>query len=304
LSDRMAATKGGDSMLYAMYAVILTSAQDLCVLAAFVCAALLAYTIVMCRRNADETSLLMRHIRRVYYTLWFIFSLTVILYAHFAGVRLLGNDIPGFPPDLTLAIVLLVMGVLIDVLIITASGFKSITIGNVKYEAADINAAVGANLDTATDLSRKIEAQYQVIDFITLGGMDSRQDIAIADDLKRVLDVYLSAQKENDQSIEVIELIDNDLDEAIDKYKLSVNERGILERNIDVLLISQFRRREWYMFIPYKCAITETKMLIILRSRTKIIQAESYLLLGIVSHYEDYLLATGLVDDDTANPDE
>jgi hypothetical protein len=284
----------------------------ICLLAAFVCLVLLVYSIMMCRRNADETSLLMRHIRRIYYTLWLIFSSGVVLYAHSAGVQLLGSNILGLPPELSLAIVLLVMGVLVDVLIITATSFKSITIGNVKYEAADLNAAISTNLDAATDLSKKVEAQYQVIDFVTSGAMETPQTITLADYFKRILDMYLSTQKEKNQSIEVVELIDNEFDETVQKYKLTENEKGILERGIEDLFISQFQHREWYMlvewymFIPYQCKSANTKMLIVLRSKAKIIQAESYLLLGIVSSYEDYLFTIGLADDDddATNPEE
>jgi len=249
---------------------------------------LLLYSVIVCWLQIEEE--LLQRIRRVYYSLWIILCAAVLLFAPSTAIQQYGQNILGLASEVWVLIILFIGGLLVDTFIVSAVPFKSITLGNVKLERGEVYSVVKNARDTSTALQDKVEAQYRVLDDLKNQGIELSQDFDLMTEFKNILDQYLGLQQEQDQGIEVIELTDNELNEAARRYKLSNREQAQLTRNANDGVVSQFKHGDWYMFTPYECASKNVIILIVLMSKEETIQAESFLLLGLLEQFEDYLL--------------
>jgi len=249
---------------------------------------LFVYSAIMCFLRIEKEHL--QKIRRIFYSLWIILCAAVLLFASSTAIKQYGQNILGLAPEVWVLIILFVGGLLVDTFIVSAMPFKSITLGNLKIEGEDAYSVIKGARDTSRALQDKVVAQYRVLDDLKNQGIETTQDFDLMEGFHNILDKYLRLQQDQNQGIDVIELTDDELDTAVRRYKLSSREQAQLKRNASEGVVSQFKHDEWYMFTPYECVSKDVTILIVLMSKEETIQAESYLLLGLLEQFEDYLI--------------
>jgi hypothetical protein len=265
----------------------------------FLGVALLLFSVAMWIFKADEkvdkVPSIAKCIRRAFYSIWVIACAMVIAFSPSTEIQLYGRNPLGFSPEACLLVVLLLGGVLVEIFVVTADPLQSFSFGSAKIETKNAAAtAIEKCSVVVNDLSDKVYAQYAVISDLKINGLAIQPGYDPKDVFQGALDRYIDLQ-DDDQTDQSVELVDMQQEENLDgiakKYDLANREKCLISRNMSGRYATDFEHNgEWFAFIPYECAISDSILLVILMSKKQISDAEAYLVLGILEHVEDYLI--------------
>ncbi len=250
-------------------------------------------------KNNDITDELMIFIRRIYYSLCVLLIVLIIISIE-PSYDISTNPL-GIPSTYWLILLTFIVGILIaiifDFLIISASGIKEISFGWAKVTKAEIKSNIKEQVNNINYITQLIDAEYEVIQSIEEYLISQKivekvseifDDFPYEDELVAFID-YFYQHCEKIKRVKYIHINEQYKHDIKKEYKFSQSTIKIIEKSIKLNKSSLIKEKNYNLFFPYKLFSNEM-ILIIVQSNEVIYEIEQRFILNLLKIFENYLV--------------
>lgn len=250
-------------------------------------------------KNHCITEEKMTFIRRFYYSIWVLFIVLIIISIEPSNEKM-SNPL-GISNTFWFIILTFIVGILIavifDFLIISASGIKEISFGWAKVTKEEIKNNIKEQVDNINYITQLIDAEYEVIQSIEqyINNQqidkkisDSFHDFPYEDELISFID-YFYQHSEAVKRVLYIHIDNEQYKSNLKKeYKFSQSTIKTIDKNIKQNKSTLIKEKCFNLFIPYML-FTNELILIIIQSNEVIFELEQRFILNLLKIFENYL---------------
>lgn len=238
-------------------------------------------------------------IKRIYYSIWLFVAVIIINIIDIKNFNISNNL--GIPKIIWMIFLVFVacmlVAIILDVLIISASGFKEITLGWAKISKDEVEANIEEQKNNIDKLVDKIEAEYEVIqnfeEYIKKQQIREKlesnfDEFHWPDEFKELAQYYCNFQNSN---IKVSYLkINDDLNRELKlTYNLTDTNINNIKKDIKDNKSTIVQQKNQLLFIPYKPVYYNDDIVIILKGKEYIFEVEQRFIVNLFKIFENYI---------------
>lgn len=247
----------------------------------------------------DAISKNIKIIRRIYYSIWLFIAAVIINIIDVKKLEI--NNSFGIPKVIWMVFLVfiasMVTAVILDILIISASGLKEVSLGWAKISKDEVQANIEEQKNNMDKILDKIESEYEVIqnfeEYIQRQCIRKKleQDFEHfnwPEEFKELTQYYCNFQSSN---IKVAYLIMDDLFNRELKltYNLTDTNINTVIKDINENKSTIVAQRYQLVFIPYTPVYYNKKIVIILKGREYIFEVEQRFIVNLFKIFENYV---------------